>query len=79
MTPAVVYQVIRREGCTGSCCSSLLAFHGEGSASPWRVIGDATFIKYFFIFFSVTALKRVLEEHRNVGDILTFIYVSGGG
>ena len=33
------------------------------------------------IFFScsVTALKRVLEEHRNVGENLKFIYVYGGG
>ena len=27
----------------------------------------------------VTALKRVLEEHRNVGNNLKFIYVNGGG
>ena len=32
-----------------------------------------------FIFCSVTAFKRVLEEHRNVGDSLNFIYVNGGG
>ena len=32
-----------------------------------------------FNFFSVTALKRVLEEHRNIGNILNFIYVNGGG
>ena len=54
------------EGYTGSSCSFLLAFHGEGSTSSWRVIGDATFVEYFF--FSVAALKRVLEEHRNVGE-----------
>ena len=43
-----VFPVLRREGCTGSCCNFLLAFHGEGFASPWRVIGDATFIQYFY-------------------------------
>ena len=63
-----VLQVLEKEGYTGSSCSFLLAFHGEGSASPWRVIGDTTFVeKFFFFFFSVAALKRVLEEHRNVG------------
>ena len=35
---------------------------------------------YLNKFFScnVTALKRVLEEHRNVGKNLNFIYVNGG-
>ena len=58
-----VLQLLKKEGCTGSCCSFLLAFHGEGSTSPWRLIGVATIFKYFY---SVAALKRVPEEHRNV-------------
>ena len=36
-----------------------MAFYGEGSTSPWRVIGDATIVKYFY---NVAALKRLLEE-----------------
>ena len=32
-----------------------------------------------FFSCSVTALKRVLEEHRNVSNNLKFIYVNGGG
>ena len=32
-----------------------------------------------FFSCSVTALKRVLEEHRSVGNNLKFIYVNGGG
>ena len=55
--------------------SFLLAFRGGGFASPWRVIGD----NLIFFSCSVTALKRVPEEHRKVGENLNFIYVYGGG
>ena len=42
----------------------LLAFMEESSGSPWKVMGDN-----FKIFFSkIPALKRVLEEHRNVAQ-----------
>ena len=35
-------------------------------------------IIYYYLI-NVPALKRMLEEHRNVDDILNFIYVNGGG
>ena len=72
------FQVLGREGCSGSCFSFLLAFRGGGSASAWRVIGH-NFIQIIKFFYSIAALKRVLEEHRNVVDNLSFIYVNGDG
>ena len=42
----------------------------HGRWSPWRVIGDATFVKNFVFSFSVAALKRVLEEHRTSASSL---------
>ena len=36
------------------------------------------YLNKFFFSCSVTALMRVLEEQRNVGNNLKFIYVNGG-
>ena len=38
--------------------------HVEEFSFPWKMIGD----RVFEIFFRISALKRVLEEHQNVGE-----------
>ena len=53
---------------------------------PWRRVcvsmkGDRRqfYLNNSIFFCIIAALQRVLEEHRNVGDNLSFIYVNGGG
>ena len=73
--------MLKREGYTGSSCSFLLAFHGEGSGSPWRVIRDATFVENFLLsFFLVLKLWRgCWKSTETSASSLNFIYVNGGG
>ena len=74
-----VFQVPGREGCMGVLFQFPVGV-------PWRRVCVPTegewrqfYLNKFFFSCSVTALKRVLEKHRNVGKNLNFIYVYGGG
>ena len=66
-----VSQVVNSEGHANNCFSFLLAFMEEGSTFLWKEIGD----NFEIIHSRIPALKRVLEEHRNVVQVfLQFFY-----